>query len=103
MVQWIYMTAGDKSEAEMLAKVLVEEGLAACVNIFSGARSFYMWEGRFEEGEEYVMIAKTTRAVFPRLRDRVVDLHSYECPCILALNVTDGHQPFMEWISGEVA
>lgn len=103
MIQWIYMTAGSTEEAEVLARTLVKEGLAACVNVFPGIRSFYIWEGRSEEGSELVLIAKTTKALFPKLRERVVGLHSYACPCILALDVVDGHGPFLDWIYGQVA
>ncbi|TYT74997.1 divalent cation tolerance protein CutA [Desulfobotulus mexicanus] len=97
------MTAGSNEEAEYLAKTLVLEGLAACVNVFSGVRSYYVWEGRAEEGAEVVLVAKTTKAIFPKLKARVLELHTYDCPCILALDVSDGHGPFMEWVVSQVA
>ncbi|TWI73252.1 divalent cation tolerance protein [Desulfobotulus alkaliphilus] len=101
MIQWVYMTAGSNEEAEKLAKNLVLEGLAACVNVFPGVRSFYVWEGRAEEGAEVVLVAKTTKEMFEKLKARVLELHSYDCPCILALDVSHGHGPFMEWIASQ--
>ncbi|MDY0164072.1 divalent-cation tolerance protein CutA [Desulfobotulus sp.] len=99
MIQMVYMTAGSQEEAEKLARILVAEGLAGCINVFSGMRSFYVWEGESQESSEWVLVAKTTPEVFPKLRERVLTLHTYACPCILALDVVDGHGPFMDWVS----
>ena len=100
---WVYMTAGDWEEARRIGARLVEERLAACVNLLPGMVSLYRWEGAVEEGREVVMIAKTTQNHRADLTARVADLHSYDCPCVVALPMTGGHAPFLDWIGGETA
>lgn len=101
-IKFVYMTAGDIKEAEKIGKLLVEQRLAACVNIMDNMNSIYRWEGEIQNDREVVMIAKTTQACIPRLVDEVTSLHSYECPCIEVLSVTGGNAEFMKWIMGEV-
>ena len=102
-VNFIYMTAGNKEEAQNIARELVTSRLAACVNIFDNMNSVYMWDGEVQEDSEVVLIAKTTQARLPELVEKVKSIHSYDCPCIVSLPVLDGHKPFLEWIAGEVA
>jgi periplasmic divalent cation tolerance protein len=97
------MTAGDLAEARRIGRTLVEERLAACVNIIDGMRAVYRWEGRVQEGEEVVVIAKTVAAKVDALVARVKTLHSYACCCVLALPVAAGNPPFLDWIAAEVA
>lgn len=99
---FIYMTAGDKAEAQKIAGELVASKLAACVNILDNMNSIYMWQGEIQEDSEVVMIAKTTRACVPQLVEKVKSLHSYECPCIVSLPVLEGHRPFLDWIETQV-
>jgi periplasmic divalent cation tolerance protein len=101
-VNFVYMTAGSNEEARRIGAELVKHRLAACVNILDNMRSLYMWEQRLQEDAEVVMIAKTTEARIPELVRTVRSLHSYEVPCIVCLPVTGGHQPFLDWIAGEV-
>lgn len=101
-VNFVYMTAGSKEEAKKIAAALVASKLAACVNILDNMNSIYFWEGEVQDDQEVVMIAKTTRAHIPELIEKVKSMHSYECPCIVALPVVDGHQPFLDWIADEV-
>ena len=98
----VYMTAGSKEEAEAVADALVEERLAACVNIIGGMVSVYRWEGRVHHDEEVVLIAKTTVRCLEALTGRVKELHSYECPCIVALPLEGGNPTFFEWISRQI-
>jgi periplasmic divalent cation tolerance protein len=100
-VMFVYATAGDAAEARRIAGVVVEERLAACANILDGMRSVYWWEGRVQEGSEAVLILKTTEDRLEALLARVKALHSYDCPCIEALPVVAGHQPFLDWIVQE--
>lgn len=93
------MTAAAVEDAERIAEALVSERLAACVNILPGMRSVYRWKGQVRHDNEIVLIAKTTAGLFGRLRDRVVDLHSYDCPCIVSLPIEDGNPAFLAWIS----
>ena len=99
-INFIYMTVGSKDEARKIGKELVTTRLAACVNILDQMNSFYMWDGQIQDDTEVVMIAKTTEDRVPDLIEKVKALHSYDCPCIVSLPVSGGHQPFLEWISG---
>jgi len=101
-INFIYMTVGSKDEARKIGKELVTAGLAACVNILDNMNSFYVWEGELQDDTEVVMIAKTTEDRVADLIKKVKSLHSYDCPCIVSLTVAGGHQPFLEWIAGEV-
>ncbi len=99
---FLYMTVGSKEEARKIGKELVTARLVACVNILDNMNSFYMWDGEIQDDTEVVMIAKTTEDRVPDLIEKVKSLHSYDCPCIVSLHVAGGHQPFLEWIAGEV-
>jgi periplasmic divalent cation tolerance protein len=101
-VRFVYVTVGNKDEAATIAKALITSGLAACVNILDNMRAFYMWEGKLQDDAEVVMIAKTSEARIPELVEKVRLLHSDDCPCVLALPVVGGHQPFLDWIAQEV-
>ena len=101
-IRIIYITAGSMEEARRIGGALVEERLAACVNILPGMTSLYRWEGALEEGHEVVLIAKTTAVRVEALTARVVALHSYDCPCVVVLPVQGGNPDFLQWIAGEV-
>jgi len=93
-----YITTGSEEEAVIIARVLVEERLAACVNVLPGVRSIYRWEGAVHDDPECLMIVKTTAANFERLRERVVELHTYSCPEIIAAPIVQGHRPYLDWL-----
>lgn len=97
----IYMTAGTADEAASIGRTLVEERLAACVNILPGMTSIYRWQGALEEGSEVVMIAKTDAALVPELVARVEKLHSYDTPCVVSLSIESGSDSFLAWIGAE--
>ena len=94
----LYMTAGSKAEAAHIGKALVESRLAACVNIIEHMSSIYLWEGKIQEDAEVVLIAKTTEACVQAVVKKVKSLHSYDCPCIVSLPVSDGNNAFLDWI-----
>ncbi len=97
---WItFITVSHADEAYSIAKTLVEERLAACMNIIPAIRSIYLWKGEICDDPEYLLIAKTTRDVFPLLKARVKALHSYEVPEIIAVPVQDGHEPYLAWVA----
>jgi periplasmic divalent cation tolerance protein len=98
-----YITVGTDEEAETIAAAVVEEKLAACVNILGPVASIYRWKGEIEQAREIVLLAKTRAALFERLRDKVKALHSYETPCIVAYPVLDGFGPYLDWIRAETA
>ena len=97
----IYVTASNLEEAKSIGRKLVEERLVACVNILPHMSSIYRWQGKVEEGEEVVMITKTTEQLVERTIVRVKQLHSYECPCVVAVPIVAGNPEFLAWISGE--
>jgi periplasmic divalent cation tolerance protein len=94
----LHVTMPDAEQAMSLARVLVLEGLAACVNVVPGVHSVYVWEGRLEEDEEVLCLIKTRPAVFDRARQRILDLHPYEVPEILAFAVHDGSPAYLDWL-----
>ncbi len=98
----VYVTAATGAEARRIARALVEERLAACVNIMGPIGSLYRWKGAIAESREVAFWAKTTRARFAALRARVCALHSYDVPCVVALPIAAGHRPFLAWIAGSV-
>ncbi len=98
---WVYMTAATPEEARRIGRALVEERLAACVNIIPGMTSFYRWQGNVDEGRETVLIAKTRQALVERLTARVKALHSYAVPCVVALPILGGNPDFLQWIGEE--
>jgi periplasmic divalent cation tolerance protein len=97
------VTVPDAAAAEKLGEALVQESLAACVNILPQARSIYRWQGAVERADELLLVIKTTRDAFERLRARVVELHSYEVPEVIALPIEAGHAPYLQWILSSVA
>lgn len=99
---WVYMTAGSKEEAVAVGEALINEKLAACVNILDHMNSIFMWEGKVEHDTETVLIAKTTAERVPELVEKVKEIHSYDCPCIVSLPIVDGNPAFIEWIADEV-
>ncbi|MCO5045125.1 MAG: divalent-cation tolerance protein CutA [Kiritimatiellae bacterium] len=98
----VYMTAASREEAQRIARALVEERLAACVNILGACESVYRWKGAVEEGQEVAMLAKTRRSAVERLIARVRELHSYEVPCAVAFSIKRGNPDFLGWISESV-
>ena len=101
-VHFVYMTAGSKAEAQKIGKALVESRLAACVNILDNMQSIYRWEQEIQQDTEVVLIAKTTDSLISQLIEKVIALHSYDCPCIVSLPISEGYPPFLDWIRAEV-
>ena len=101
-INLIYITTKNKAEAERIGRILVEERLAACVNIIDGMNSIYRWEGKLMQDTETVLIAKTVQDKVSVLTERVKALHSYDCPCVVALPIHDGNESFLNWVAGEV-
>ena len=97
----VYVTAGSEDEAADLAQMLVAERLAACVNILGEIRSFYRWKDEVCDDRETAFLAKTTADKLDRLVERVKEQHSYECPCVVAMPIADGHADFLKWIAAE--
>jgi periplasmic divalent cation tolerance protein len=92
------MTAPDAEAAARLGRTLVEERLAACVNLIPGLRSIYVFEGKVCDEGETLCLFKTRRALYPALRDRIAALHSYRVPEIIALPLAEGNAGYLEWL-----
>src|ERR1700741_1328830 len=91
-------TCPDQQSGEHIAAVLIEERLAACVNRIAGVVSTYRWEGKLCRDEEQVVIIKTTQERFDALRERIVALHPYKLPEVIALDIVAAHAPYLAWI-----
>ena len=94
----LHVTMPDRERATALARALVDEGLAACVNIVPGVKSIYRWEGRLQEDDEVLCLIKTRPAVFERARARILELHPYEVPEIIGFTVDDGSPAYLDWL-----
>ena len=97
----VLVTVGSEREAETIATALLEERLAACVNVTSPVRSLYRWEGRIADDQEWQMVIKTQARLFEALAARVRALHSYDVPEIIALPVLAGTADYVDWIQNE--
>ena len=99
----VVLTAcGSEDEAARLARMLVEERLAACVAVTPRIRSFYHWQGKLEETEEWALTIKTRRDLFPALLARIEAVHSYQVPEVLALPVVEGNPDYIDWMQREL-
>jgi len=95
----VYVTAPSLAEAEALAGTLVEEHLAACVNIVPGVRSVYRWQGAVQRDDEVLMLVKTTVARADAVCQRLAQLHSYELPCAVVYPAHGGLPAALGWIA----
>jgi periplasmic divalent cation tolerance protein len=97
--QIVLTTCPDAETAGWIARALVEEGLAACVNVLPPMRSLYKWKGRIEDASEQLLLVKSTVARFPALRARIRALHPYELPEIVAVPIADGLPEYLAWLN----
>ncbi len=91
----------DEATATGIARALVDERLAACVNILPAMRSVYRWQGRVETAGESLLLAKTTDVRLPALRERILALHPYELPEVIAVEVAAGLPAYLDWVAAE--
>jgi periplasmic divalent cation tolerance protein len=94
----ILTTCASEEEAVKIARALVEESLAACVNVVSPVRSIYRWEGKIWDEKEWLLIIKTGRERFEQLESKIKSLHSYSVPEIICLPVVEGSFAYLEWL-----
>jgi periplasmic divalent cation tolerance protein len=100
-VEVVLVTAPDAEAGSRLAHTLVDEHLAACVNLVPGVRSFYRWEGRVQEDAEVLLVLKTSRARAAALEARVRELHPYDLPEFVRLPLAGGSAAYLEWVRRE--
>ncbi len=98
----VFVTAGSREEARTIAAAIVEQRLAACVQVVGPISSTYWWQGQMETAEEYLCLMKTHSSVFNSLQVAIRDVHSYETPEILAMPVTAGNEDYLSWLRGEL-
>lgn len=98
----VFSTCASADEAERLARRLVDERLAACVNVVSPVRSFYRWNGAVEDAAEFLLIVKSSRALFAPLRAVLESVHSYELPEVIAVPIVEGAPNYLAWMDREL-
>jgi periplasmic divalent cation tolerance protein len=98
----VLATTGSEDEARKIAHHLVENRLAACVNLIPRVESIYRWQGKVESATEWLLLIKTTAQRFPALRDAIGGLHSYDVPECIVLTVEDGSAPYLQWLGDAV-
>lgn len=94
----VFITASGEEEAARIARALVEERLAGCVNVVPGIRSIYIWQGAVQNEKEVLMMVKTKKALFGRLSARVKELHSYTVPEVIAISISQGSDDYLKWL-----
>ncbi|MBI2688721.1 MAG: divalent-cation tolerance protein CutA [Acidobacteria bacterium] len=99
----VFATCPSREEAKRIARGLVEERLAACVNVVDGILSIYQWQGSVHEGDEVMLVAKSRRDLLSRLLERLASMHSYEVPEAIAIQVVDGWPAYLEWLDRELS
>ena len=98
----VLITASSTDEAQVIGRALVEGRLAACVNIASGARSLFRWQGKIEDQEEALMVVKSRSELFPSIIETVKRLHSYTVPEVISLPILAGSQDYLAWIDESI-
>lgn len=98
-----FSTLGSAADAERIGRALVEQRLAACVNVVPGVVSFYRWQGELQRDQEWLLVIKTRAEALPPLRTALIALHPYELPELVACPIVSGHEPYLRWIDESVA
>jgi len=97
----IFVTAKDQEEGGRIARALLEEKLAACVNISAGIKSLFWWEGQIDTGEEVLLLIKSKKKLLPKILKTVKKHHSYTVPEIIALPIVAGSKDYLQWVENE--
>ena len=97
-----FVSCASREEAGRIAETLVQERLVACVNVVSSVESCYRWEGQLHWDSEWLLVIKTTAAAVDRVRQRVLEVHSYDLPEFIAFKIESGSTPYLEWIRDSV-
>jgi len=94
----VFCTINSKEQARKIANVLVKDRLAACVNIVNGVSSVYFWDGKIVEDDEFLMIIKSKSSLFDQLEHKIKEIHPYEVPEIISVEIEKGSEPYLDWI-----
>ncbi len=95
----VLSTAASEDEARKIAHHLIEQRLAACVNIVPRIESIYRWKEKVESSQEFLLLVKTSVDRFPQIRDAIRELHSYELPECVAISIEDGSPEYLQWLA----
>ena len=95
----VITTVGDRETAMRIARELVERGLAACVQVIGPLASTYRWQGQIEVAEEWMCVAKSRQELYHDLEQAILEAHPYDVPEILAVPISDGHEPYLRWLN----
>jgi|SRR5579871_6253232 periplasmic divalent cation tolerance protein len=98
----VLTTSNSKDEAQKIAHHLVENQLAACVNIVPHILSVYRWQSKVESNDEWLLLIKTTSEKFPAVRDAIRELHSYELPECISIAIDNGSPEYLQWVGESV-
>ena len=98
----VLTTCDSEKQAEKLAHTLVDQRLAACVNVLPKARSIYRWEGKIEDSTEWLLLIKSRRDLFTVLRAEIHKMHTYDVPEVVAIPVVDGSEAYLGWLDGQL-
>lgn len=98
MYSMIYVTASGVEEAKKIAKILLKEKIVACANIIPVMESIYWWEGDLEEDVESILLLKTSSKYVDKVMDRVREIHSYQTPCVLEIQIKKGSKDYLDWL-----
>ncbi|MGB9734777.1 MAG: divalent-cation tolerance protein CutA [bacterium] len=93
----VYTTVERKSDAEKIARQIIQERFSACINIIPGITSFYVWKGKIIRAKEYLLVIKTRKALVNALEKRIRSLHPYELPEFIAIDITKGSTDYIKW------
>ena len=100
--QLVLTTCPDRDSAEQIATFLVEQHLAACVNILPGIHSIYRWKGEVTRDGELLLVIKSRADRFEALKQAILEHHPYELPEVIAVSVSEGHLPYLAWIDSQL-
>ena len=98
----VFITVNDRSKAKEIAEILLEKRLAGCVQINGPLLSLYRWDVNIVEDQEWLLIIKSSKMLYPELEKEVKRVHPYEVPEILALSVSDGNEAYLRWLKKEL-
>lgn len=99
----VLVTCPDRNVAEDIASKLIEENIAACVNVLGGVTSLYRWEGRIERDTEVLLIIKTRLELLAAVETRVASLHPYDVPEVIGLPIAGGSEKYLHWIDSSTS
>ncbi|NIA67059.1 divalent-cation tolerance protein CutA [Pelagibius litoralis] len=97
----VYVTTSDAGEARTIGRAMVKARLAACANIVPAMQPIFWWDGEVQEGEESLLLLKTRQDLVEPLTTAIKKLHSYDCPCVVAIPISGGNRDFLVWIEAE--